>query len=61
MKAARAAIGASEEVGAEALKLAMRALDKAATKGSLHPKNAARRIARLSKQMAAANKQQAAA
>ncbi len=56
VKAARAAIGEPAEIGAEALRLAMRALDKAAQKGSLHPKNAARRIARLSRQMSAASK-----
>ncbi len=56
VKAARAAIGASDEVSAEALKQAMRALDKAATKGTLHPKNAARRIARLSKQMSSSSR-----
>lgn len=61
VKAVRTAIDGPAEVSAEALKLAMRALDKAATKGSLHPKNAARRIARLSQQVAAANKAQAAA
>lgn len=61
VKAVRVSIGESAEVSAEALKLAMRALDKAATKGTLHPRNAARRIARLSRQIAAANRGEAAA
>ncbi|UQZ90546.1 30S ribosomal protein S20 [Deltaproteobacteria bacterium Smac51] len=61
VKAARASMGETAEISAEALKKAMCALDRAASKGTLHRRNAARRIARLSKQMAAAQKQQAAA
>ncbi len=55
VKNARQAMGESPEAGAEALKKAMSALGKAVSKGTLHRRNAARRIARLSKQMAAAN------
>ena len=54
VKGAQAAIGESSEVAADALKKAMSALGRAVSKGTLHRRNAARRIARLSKQMAAA-------
>ena len=39
----------------EALRLAMRALDKAATKGVYHRRTVARRISRLAKALAAAD------
>jgi small subunit ribosomal protein S20 len=38
----------------EALRLAMRALDKASSKGALHHRTASRRISRLAKALAAA-------
>ncbi len=56
VKQARAALGEPTEVSAEALKKAMSALDQAASKGTLHRRNASRRIARLAKQMDAAAK-----
>ena len=59
VKTARNAIGEAPEVAADALKKAMSALCKAASKGTLHRRNVARRVARLSRQMAAA--QQSAA
>lgn len=52
-KAARACIGGDEAQGAEALKMAMSAIDKASSKGSLHRRTASRRISRLARQLAA--------
>ncbi|MDR1045718.1 MAG: 30S ribosomal protein S20, partial [Candidatus Adiutrix sp.] len=54
VKAARLAMADSPEQAGEALKAAMSALNRAVSKGALHSRNAARRIARLSKQMFAA-------
>ena len=54
LKDAREAIGSADPKKAqEALKSATRTLHRAATKGVLHPRNAARRIARLAHQLAA--------
>jgi len=47
VKKAEQAIGQGAEVTAEAVKAAVRALDKAATKGVIHRNNAARRKSRL--------------
>ncbi len=55
VKKCRLAVGEAPEVSVEALKGAMRALDRAVAKGTLHRRNAARRIARLSKQLHAAS------
>jgi len=54
VKKVRSALGESPEAAAEALKAAMSALGRAAAKGSIHRRNAARRTARLSRQVAAA-------
>lgn len=54
VKGVRTAISDSPENSADALKKAMSALCRAASKGSLHRRNASRRIARLSRQAAAA-------
>jgi small subunit ribosomal protein S20 len=54
VKKARASVGEPAEVSAEALRAAMSALGRAAAKGTLHRRNAARRIARLAHQTAAA-------
>jgi small subunit ribosomal protein S20 len=51
IKAARNAAGQSPEQAESALKEAMRVIDKAATKGTLHRKTASRRIARLSREI----------
>jgi small subunit ribosomal protein S20 len=68
IKKARAAIesaasGADPKKGAEAaanpeeaVKIAIRDLDTAASRGTLHPRNAARRKSRLMKQLAALKK-----
>jgi small subunit ribosomal protein S20 len=53
VKKTRAAIEESPEAAAVALKAAMSALARAASKGTLHHRNAARRISRLSRQVAA--------
>ena len=53
IKTVNRTIGAGEP-DAEALKLAVRALDKAAEKGIIHPNNAARRKSRLMSRFAAA-------
>lgn len=54
VKKARAAIkGADGAEAVEAVRLAVRDLDKAATRGVIHPRNAARRKSRLMKQLAA--------
>jgi small subunit ribosomal protein S20 len=53
LKQAREAISSADpKAAAEALRNAARTLQKAATKGVLHPRNAARRIARLSHALA---------
>lgn len=50
MKKVRTAAEAGEKtVAADALQAAMKKLDKMATKGIIHPRNAARRISRLAK------------
>jgi small subunit ribosomal protein S20 len=51
VKKAEQAIGESAEVTTEALRAAVRALDKAATKGIIHRNNAARRKSRLMKKI----------
>jgi len=56
VKKVRASLGESPEAAAEALKAAMSALDRAASKGTLHRRNAARRTARLARQVAAVGK-----
>lgn len=54
IKKARAALETGDKAAAEsAVKLAERTLDKAATKGVLHRKNASRRLARLARQASA--------
>jgi small subunit ribosomal protein S20 len=45
--------GADGAEAVEAVRLAVRDLDKAATRGVIHPRNAARRKSRLMKQLAA--------
>jgi small subunit ribosomal protein S20 len=54
VKKVKVALGESPEAAAEALKAAMSALGRAAAKGALHRRNAARRTARLARQVAAA-------
>jgi small subunit ribosomal protein S20 len=54
VKKVRAALGDSPEAAAEALAAAMSALGRAAAKGALHRRNAARRTARLARQVFAA-------
>jgi small subunit ribosomal protein S20 len=54
VKKVRVAIGEAPASAAEALRAAMSALTRAASKGTLHQRNASRRIARLSRQVAAA-------
>ena len=56
VKKVRTALGESPEAAAEALKAAMSALGRAAAKGTLHRRNAARRTARLARQVAAAGR-----
>ena len=56
VKKVRVALGESPEAATEALKAAMSALDRAAAKGALHRRNAARRTARLARQVAAAGR-----
>lgn len=58
IKKARTAITTSDENAAESVRAAMSTLDRAATKGVIHPNNAARRKSRLQK---AYNKAQAEA
>jgi small subunit ribosomal protein S20 len=54
VKKARVAIKGTDGAEAvEAVRLAVRDLDKAATRGVIHPRNAARRKSRLMKQLAA--------
>jgi small subunit ribosomal protein S20 len=50
VKSARAAVGGEPPVSESALKKVMSTLHKASSKGVIHPRNAARRIARLAKQ-----------
>jgi small subunit ribosomal protein S20 len=54
IKRALATVGGPAEESAEALKAAMSTLHKAASKGTIHPKNAARRVSRLAKRLALA-------
>ncbi|MDR2947019.1 MAG: 30S ribosomal protein S20 [Candidatus Adiutrix sp.] len=54
VKDVRVAVSEPVATSAEALRKAMSALDRAASKGTLHRRNASRRIARLSQQLAAA-------
>ena len=61
VKKVRASFGESPEAAAEALKKAMSALGRAAAKGALHRRNAARRIARLSRQAAGLRRPEPAA
>ena len=53
VKKVRAAMGESPEAAALALTAAMSALGRAASKGAIHRRNAARRTARLARQVAA--------
>jgi len=53
VKKVRAALATSPEAAAEALRTAMKALGQAAAKGTIHRRNAARRTARLARQVAA--------
>ncbi len=54
VKKVRAAIVEAPEAAGTSLSAAMSALSRAASKGTLHRRNVARRIARLSRQVAAA-------
>jgi small subunit ribosomal protein S20 len=49
IRKARALIASGDENATEAVIVAMKALDRAAGKGVIHPKNAARRKSRLAK------------
>ncbi|MDR2366957.1 MAG: 30S ribosomal protein S20 [Deltaproteobacteria bacterium] len=49
LKKARLSVGEAPEVTNEAFRKAMSALHKASSKGTIHAKNAARRISRLAK------------
>jgi small subunit ribosomal protein S20 len=51
LKKARLAVGEPLEVKGEAFRKAMSALHKASSKGTIHAKNAARRISRLAKRL----------
>jgi small subunit ribosomal protein S20 len=54
VKQAKVAIEASDlDVAREATRIAVRDLDMAASRGTIHPNNAARRKSRLMKQLAA--------
>lgn len=55
IKKANAAIEGSEANKAEAVKVAIRAIDKAAAKGILHKNTAARKKSALSRKLNAAN------
>lgn len=59
VKKVRGAIAEAPENAPEALKAAMSALDRAASRGTLHRRNVARRIARLSRQVASAQQKAA--
>jgi small subunit ribosomal protein S20 len=50
VKSARAAVGAEAPASEAALRKVMSTLHKASSKGVIHPRNAARRIARLASQ-----------
>lgn len=57
VKKARAGIASGDaEAAQEAVRVAVRDLDMAASRGTIHPKNAARRKSRLMKQLAAMGK-----
>lgn len=59
VKAARTAIGDGElDAAKAATRTAIRDLDMAASRGTIHPRNAARRKSRLRKQLAALEAQQ---
>jgi small subunit ribosomal protein S20 len=59
VKHARTAIGGGElDVAKEATRIAIRDLDMAASRGTIHPRNAARRKSRLMKQLAVLEAQQ---
>jgi small subunit ribosomal protein S20 len=51
VKKARATVGGPIPESIEALRVAMSTLHKAASKGTLHPRTASRRISRLAKQI----------
>lgn len=54
VKNARTALGGSDlEAAKQATMIAIRDLDMAASRGTIHPRNAARRKSRLMKQLAA--------
>jgi len=59
IRAAKAALAAADATAAESLKLAMRKLDKAATKGVIHKRNAARRKSALQRMYNKAQQQPA--
>jgi small subunit ribosomal protein S20 len=50
IKKARLTLGQAPDVTSEALRKAMSTLHKASSKGTIHAKNASRRISRLAKQ-----------
>jgi small subunit ribosomal protein S20 len=58
LKKARLAIGEAPEIRGEAFRKAMSALHKASSKGTIHAKNAARRISRLAKRFHQASVEQ---
>jgi small subunit ribosomal protein S20 len=51
VKKALATVGGPVEESTEAFKKAMSTLHKAASRGALHPRNAARRVSRLAKRI----------
>lgn len=55
-RAAIANVSNSPDAAVEAMRMAQRDLDTAARRGTIHPRNAARRKSRLMKQLAAAVK-----
>ncbi|MDR1111314.1 MAG: 30S ribosomal protein S20 [Deltaproteobacteria bacterium] len=50
LKKARSSMGLAPEITSEAFRKAMSTLHKASSRGTIHPRNAARRISRLAKQ-----------
>lgn len=60
VKKAREAIASGEAAGQQAVKAALRSLDRAASKGIIHKNAASRRIARLARAAAKAAKAAAA-
>jgi small subunit ribosomal protein S20 len=60
VKDAHTELDSAGENGAAAITTAISALDKAAQKGAIHPRNASRRKGRLMKQLAKANAAKAA-